>query len=247
MELEAALTTDRDDRRIDVLTWRPGQPESRIAIEVQASDITLEAIEARTASYARLGAAPLWLRLLDFAEFARVQTLPLRGTVWIERYRARAWERWAHDHLGGRLWFMDAETGFVWRGLFVAAHRARERGGGRGADWTEARRWVDLELEGPFALAELKLSRGAVTAEGKRRPFARFVPPDQATERPPFPPRVRVEFIAETVGESRDMRVEVEGVWIVGPVEGARSDWRTRRLEPRPALTALPGKSRRDG
>ena len=68
---------------------------------------------------------------------------PFRGTAWVERYRVRAWERWAHDHLGGRLWFMDAGTGQLWRGLFVPAYRSRERALLRGADGEAPSRGAD--------------------------------------------------------------------------------------------------------
>ncbi len=255
VELEAPLAGETGDRRIDVLTWPPERPGASIAIEVQASDMTAQALEARTASYQRLGVAPLWLRLLDFGGFPAVQTLPFRGTAWIERYRARAWERWAHDHLGGRLWFMDSGTGLVWRGFFVPAHRFRERAAvrgdagetpGRGADWTEARQWVDLELDGPFALAALKLTLGAsLDPDGQRRWFAWFVPPGEARARPPFDAPLRVQFRPEARGSSRDLQALADGVWITAATEGARSDWRTQRPPKRPilqpAVTPPPG------
>jgi len=246
VELEASISGVDGDRRIDVLTWAADRPEARVAIEVQASDIGAETIAARTASYQRMGVAPLWLRLLDFATFPAIQTLPLRGAVWIERYRARSWERWAHDHLGGRLWFMDSGTGLVWRGLFVPAHRARERrllrndageAPGRAADWTRARQWVDLELDGPFALESLKLGRGRASGpDGRRRRLAWFTPPGEDDLRPPFAPNVRAVFSPERVGESRYLQALVGGNWLAAVSEGARSDWRTQRAPRRPAL-----------
>ncbi len=249
VELEAPLPGALGDRRIDVLTWPAGRPTARIAIEVQASEIGATMIEARTASYQAMGVAPLWLRLLDFGAFRTVQTLPFRGSVWIERYRAKAWERWAHDHLGGRLWFMDAGTGRLWRGLFVPAHRFRERcllrgaadeAPARGADWALASQWVDLDLDGPFALADLKLGQGAATAlDGRPRRFAWFVPPGEDDLRPPFVPQVRVEFRSERVGQSRDLLCHLEGAWMTATIEGARSDWRTHRSLPRPVLRPL--------
>jgi hypothetical protein len=246
VELEAPLAGDGQDRRIDVLTWPPDRPAARIAIEVQASDLTAETLEARTASYQALGVAPLWLRLLDFGAFAQVQTLPARATVWIERYRARAWERWAHDELGGRLWFMDAGTGMVWRGLFVAAHRFRERGlmrgvageaPTRGADWTAAAQWVDLELEGPFALEALRLRR--ITASGAGRLFAGFVPAGEEDVTEAVEAPVRVVFHREARGESRHLQAWVDGAWIAATTEGARGDWRTQRPAARPVLRPI--------
>jgi hypothetical protein len=249
VELEAALIGANDARRIDVLTWPPDRPAARIAIEVQASDLTAASIEARTASYQAMAVTPLWLRLLDFSGFPAVQTLPPRATVWIERYRAKAWERWAHDHLGGRLWFMDAGTGLVWRGLFVPGHRHRERAllptdageaRGRGADWTQASQWVDLELDGPFDLAALKLRRGAAAGpDGRRRRFAWFVPPGEEAAEPPFDPQARVVFHRELRGETRHLQVLVEDDWVPAITDGARSDWRRRRAETRPVLIPL--------
>lgn len=245
VELEAPLAGEGGDRRIDVLTWPPERPEARVAIEVQASDLTAEMIEARTASYQAVGVAALWLRLLDFGRFPAVQTLPFRGTIWIERYHARAWERWAHDHLSGRLWFMDSGTGLVWRGTFVGSHSFRERAAvrsdsgetpGRGADWIEARRWVDLELDGPFDIVDLKLGRG-----GTPWRHAWFVPADEEGAKPPFAPALRVDFRPEARGASRDLRVDVDGHWITTTTEGARRDWRTVRLEKRAPLRPAAG------
>ncbi len=249
VELESTLAGSQGERRVDVLVWPPDRPGSRIAIEVQASDLGAALIEARTASYQAMSVAPLWLRLLDFGQFRAVQTLPFLGTVWIERYRARAWERWAHDHLGGRLWFMDAGTGRLWRGFFVRAHRGRERAAvftdtgeaaGRGADWIEALQWVDLELDGPFDVLELRLKRGGARGpDGKKRSFAWFVPEGESTATAPFPPRVRVNFSREARGQSKHLQVRVEGAWIPTPTEGARRDWRVQRTPARDAIAPL--------
>jgi hypothetical protein len=247
--LEAPLPGATGDRRIDVLAWPQRRPTARIAIEVQASDLGEGLIAARTASYQAMGVAPLWLRLLDFSVFRAVQTLPFRGTVWIERYRARAWERWAHDHLGGRLWFMDAGTGQLWRGLFVPAHRFRERAllraapgeaAGRGADWTEVSQWVDLDLDGPFSLAALRLGQGAAAGpDGRPRRFAWFVPEGEEDIRPPFPAPVQVRLRDERIGQSRELLVLADGRWTIAFTEGADSDWRTRRPPVRPVLRPL--------
>jgi hypothetical protein len=247
VELEAPLAVEGGARRrIDVLTWPPDRPEARVAIEVQASDLTAEGVAARTDSYQTLSVAPLWLRLLDFGRFPAVQTLPFRGTIWIERYAAKAWERWAHDHLGGHLWFMDSGTGHVWRGLFVAAHRHRDRGRisgdsgettGRGADWMEAVQWVDLELDGPFDLADVKLRRSAADGPNHiERRFAVFIPEHETG--PTAPASVRVRFQAEARGQSRRLETLVGGSWVLTQPDGAASDWRTRRSPVRPTVIA---------
>ncbi len=233
VELEARLAGLAGDRRVDVLAWPADRPEARVAVEVQASDLGIDSIEARTASYQALGVAPLWLRLLDFGRFAAVTTLPFRGSVWIERHGARAWERWAHDHLGGRLWFMDAATQRAWRGTMVQAHAAR------GGALRTVSRWVDLELDGPFDLADLKLKRGAAPGpDGVRRLAAWFTPPGEEAATAPFAPLVRAAITREGGVEARDLRVCVDGRWIAATVEGARRDWRTVRGETRPVLGA---------
>jgi predicted RNA-binding Zn-ribbon protein involved in translation (DUF1610 family) len=244
VELEAPLVGEGGVRRIDVLAWPPDRPEARVAIEVQASDLTGEGVALRTASYQALGLAPLWLRLLDFGRFPAVQTLPFRGTIWIERYPAKAWERWAHDHLGGRLWFMDSGTGHVWRGLFVAAHRRRDRGRisgdggeapGRGADWTEAVQWVDLELDGPFDLTGLRLRRASARGPDQvERRYAAFAIEGEARD---ATPAVRVMFQPEVKGASRRLETRVGDTWIPTAPEGANSDWRIRRAPRRQAIT----------
>jgi hypothetical protein len=176
-----------------------------------------------------MGVAPLWLRLLDFGTFKAPQSLPLTAAVWIERYGAKAWERWAVDHLGGRLWFMDAGAGRLWRGQFVVAHRQRERAAmaaaagearARAADWTQVSRWVDLALDGPFDPAAMKLRRGAALGpDGMARRFAWFVPAGDEAERPPFDATIRPRFQKEARGDSRRLEVRVDGRWLAGSPE----------------------------
>ncbi len=224
--LEAFMPSLAGDRRVDVLAWPADRPKARIAIEVQASAMTTELIAARTRSYDLEGVAPLWLRLLDFGAFERVQTLPHRATIWIEKYRARAWERWAHDHLGGRLWFLDQGTFLAWRGTFARAH-------GHGGDIVQ---WVQLELDGPFALSDLRLNRGPIMGPDKaQRMAAWFIAPDD----PPSWPRepwVRVVFKPESGEMERHLEVQAEGRWIAALVEGAARDWRTVRAPLRPII-----------
>lgn len=244
-ELEVFMPSLAGDRRIDVLAWSADRPDKRIAVEAQASDLTPELIAARTRSYNTEGVAPLWLRLLDFGLFERVQTLPHRATVWIDRYRARAWERWVHDQLGGRLWFLDQDTFLAWRGTFVPAHGYREGAAwyepdgeemAAGGNWRDIVQWVELELDGPFALAELRLNRGWVVGADKiQRLAAWFVGPDEPAAAP-GPPLVRAEFRPERRGVGRHLEAQVAGRWIPALVDGARSDWRTVRTTAQPVV-----------
>ncbi len=225
--LEAFMPSLAGDRRVDVLAWPADRPAARIAIEVQASAMTAELIAARTRSYNAEGVAPLWLRLFDFSAFAAAQTLPHRATVWIDTYRARAWERWAHDHLGDRLWFLDQGTFLAWRGTFVPAH------GHRG----DIVQWVELELDGPFPLSALRLNRGQIPGPDQTpRLAAWFVAPGE----PPTaraPPMVRAVFKPESSGLERQLEVQVEGLWIAALVEGAARDWRTVRAPLAPIIS----------
>lgn len=226
-ELEAPAPSLAGDRRIDVLAWPPARPAARVALEVQSSELTVELVTARTRSYEAEEIAPLWLRLLDFGDFERVQTLPLAGAVWIETYRARAWERWVHDHLGGRLWFIDARTMSAWRGAFAPAH-AYDEGAGV---WRGIVQWVELALEGPFALESLRLNRGRVaSAEGPPRLAAWFVPPGEAAGAAATP-LVRSLRRFEGGREERELQAWVDGRWVAVATEGARADWRTRPAE----------------
>lgn len=242
-ELEAFVPSLVGDRRADVLVWPTDRPNARIAIEVQASDITPELIAARSASYNAEGIAPLWLRLLDFGAFELVQTLAHRGSIWIEKYRARAWERWAHDQFGGRLWFLDQGTSLAWRATFVPAHSYREVStwygpGGEeqsaGGDWRDIVQWVELELDGPFGLADLRLRRGEIVGpDGTRRLAAWFIGPGEEAAAP-GEPFVRAEFKRDRWRQDRELQVQVGGRWIPASVEGAPSDWRQVKQTPAP-------------
>lgn len=244
VQLEAILPSLAGDRRVDVLAWPPTRPTAQVAVEVQASDITVEATAARTLSYQAEGVAPLWLRLYDFGRFEDVQALPHRGTIWIEGYRARAWERWVHDQLGGRMWIMDEQTGMVWRTAFIRAHTYRELStwygpGGEeqwaGGDWREIVQWVDLELEWPFRLSDSALNRGRVVgADGQTRLAAWFVAQGQPDR--PGEASVRHRFERGHHGfPNRIMEVSVDDRWIPAVVEEAPSDWRLQGVSVRPA------------
>jgi len=247
--LEAFMPSLAGDRRVDVLAWPHDRPAARIAIEVQASAMTPELIAARTRSYNAEGVAPLWLRLFDFSVFAAAQTLPHRATVWIDKYRARAWERWAHDHLGGRLWFLDQGTFLAWRGTFVPAHSYKVAASwygpdgeemSAGGDWREIVQWVELELDGPFPLSELRLNRGQIPGPDQTpRLAAWFVAPGEPPTAP-SPPMVRAVFKPESSGLDRQLEVLVEGRWIAALVEGAARDWRTVRAPLTPIISISP-------
>jgi len=251
VELESWLPGLAGDRRIDVLAHPAGRPDRRIAIEVQQAELTIATIAARTQSYHDQDVAPLWLRLTDFARFDQVQVLPFSGAVWLERYPARSWERWAHDEFGD-LWFCDSGTGRLWRGRFVPAFSWRD-----GSEWYEpggvfnstaggfhpVTRWVGLALQGPYGPEELRLMRSQVTPVGGDAPrlAASFVAPEEAAQSRPPPVDLRRELRREGRRDICDLEQLIEGRWIVAELEGARSDWRTTPAEVRPVLTPMAG------
>lgn len=225
------------------MTWPKGSPDRRIAIEVQGSDITVELIEARTASYNAEGIAPLWLRLYDFGKWGQPSLLVTRKTIWIEKHRLRSWERWAYDHLGNRLWFMDSQTFGVWRGTFIGAHSYNDvstwygPGGAEesaGGDWRDIKAWVELELEGPFAVDSLLLARGQVVgADGKKRLGAWFLRLDE--DKRPAEPLVRATFRRPTLPTyftTRELQAKVDGSWVKGEFAHTPDDWRGSRFSP---------------
>ncbi len=235
VELEAQMNSLAGDRRIDVLAWPPDRQTARVAIEVQASDITIHLIDERTNSYQAEGVAPLWLRLYDFARWDDPKLIVQRRTIWIPKHHLRSWERWVYDHLGGRLWFMDSRTLLIWRGIFVPAHSYVEQtswygpGGeeqSAGGDWRDITRWVELELEGPFAPRDLRLKRGRVTgADHKQRLAAWFLPPGEDGD--PGPPPVRAKFLTSKgwFFTPRQIQVRIGEVWEQATVEEAPPSW----------------------
>lgn len=236
VELESWLPGLAGARRIDVLAYPPDSPDRQVAIEVQQVDITVEAIQARTASYRAQGVAPLWLRLCNFDRFEGVQRLACTGEAWIERYPVRSWERWAHDQTGG-LWFYDAGARHLWRGRFTQAYGWRE-----GSEWYEpggiyqsnpggyspVTRWVGLALEGPYPPEALKLMRASVGG----RVSAVFVPPEGTLPRWPLRRRVRAELLKGSyLCEICELERCVNGQWTPVQIEAAHANWRRERRE----------------
>jgi len=239
--LEMPVESLVGDRRADVMAWPQDRPDKRIALEVQASDITVELIDARTASYNAEKIAPLWLRLYDFGKWENPATLIARRTIWIEKHRLRSWERWAYDHLGNRLWFMDSGTFKVWRGTFVGAHSYDEMStwlgsGGveesAGGAWRDIKAWVELELEGPFDVQQLHLARGRIRgSDGKARSAAWFSVPGE--EQRPNEPLVRATFLkagAPTYFTPREVQAKLGATWAKAEFEPAPDDWRAPEM-----------------
>lgn len=83
------LERDFGISRADVYARIRGTP---VAIELQRSDLTVQALAQRTANYHRLGIAVLWVGVRSEAPS------PMR-------YAPRAWERWCHAAYFGRVYY----------------------------------------------------------------------------------------------------------------------------------------------
>jgi competence protein CoiA len=223
------------DRRIDVLAWPAAKPNARIALEVQKSDITVELIDARTQCYLEAGIAPLWVRLYDFSKWEKPGLLKGRNTIWIDRHFVRSWERWAYEHLGGELWFMDSKSFALWRGTFLDAHSYKEQtswfsSGGEeqsaGGYWQGISQWVELELEGPYRATDLRLKRFKARGPDKKlRVAATFLAPGE--EEAPAETRIRVRFLADHPSFTRrEVQVKLGDGWIAASVQPAPEGWR---------------------
>src|SRR5215204_108640 len=104
------LERDLGEVRPDVSCYIGGVP---VAVEVQASSLSVERIAQRTAEYARKGVYVLWLPLF---------TPKLLG----ELYDPRPWERWLHDTYFGRVYYWAG--GLRLRPVHFREHFATVRG-----------------------------------------------------------------------------------------------------------------------
>jgi len=235
VELEFPVPSLVGDRRADVMAWPPSDPTKRIAIEVQNSDLTVEVIDARTRSYQVETIAPLWLRLYDFGRWEDAERIESRNTIWIKRHYARSWEHWIHNQLGGQIWFIDAKTFLLWKGVFVPAYSYVESTSwyspsgdeeSAGGYWRDITQWVQLELEGPYRPETLRLKRSKVRGEdGQTRLCASFLPTGETN---PFkPPALRIEFL--TIGhfhKTPELQILAGEKWLSAKLASAPTRWR---------------------
>lgn len=162
-EFEVVVPSLPSDRRADVMIWSPSNV--RVAIEFQHSNIGIEAIEKRAFSYAREGIAQAWVPFLRGKQAERRRDGD-DGDMFIEQYRARPFERWAHAFHFGRLWFYDPRNKNLWRGHFDEHHIWVEESSWYDEDGEEqyaggfhrvSKRWKDLTLWGPYSLDQVKI------------------------------------------------------------------------------------------
>jgi competence protein CoiA len=166
-EVELIVPSLPNDRRADVMVWSPSGV--RVAIELQHTTIGIEEIEARSFSYAREGIAQAWMPFLRPSVWENAETRSGSddaGNMFIEKYPARPFERWAHLLHLGRLWFFNPADRTLWRGHFdeheiwveesswYAEGGEEMYGGGFGRT---SKRWKELTLWGPYSLHHVKI------------------------------------------------------------------------------------------
>jgi competence protein CoiA len=143
------LELERDLREVrpDVSCYIGGVP---VAVEVQASSLSVERIAGRTAEYARKGVYVLWLPLF---------TPKLLG----ELYDPRPWERWLHAAYFGRVYYWEGGLRvrpIHFRDYFTRVH-------GRTKDYRKLARGVvpiegnEVDLSRDFARCAARGLRGA--------------------------------------------------------------------------------------
>ena len=91
--MEYVVDTLSGDRRADVMTWSP--TGVAVAFELQHTSIGLDEIESRSRSYARAGIAQLWIPFLNDAALRQAESRS-GGSLFVERYSPRPFEKWVH-------------------------------------------------------------------------------------------------------------------------------------------------------
>ncbi|MDJ0945629.1 MAG: competence protein CoiA family protein [Kiloniellales bacterium] len=163
-EVEFLVPSLPNDRRADVLVWSPmGQ---QAAIELQHTSIQPEVIEKRAFSYAREGIAQAWIPFLSPKAMVQAETGKGSGGLFIERYSARPFERWAHAFHFGRLWFYNPTQKVLWRGHFDDHQIWVDHSDWYSSDGEEmsaggysriSKRWKELTLWGPYSVDQVKI------------------------------------------------------------------------------------------
>jgi Competence protein CoiA-like family len=181
-ELEFSVETLPGDRRADVMAWSPkGQ---MIAIELQHTSISADAIAERAFAYARAGAAQIWIAFLPASAWK--EALDKGDGTWLaRRYAPRQFELWIEGLTGtAGMWMYEPSSRAFWLGKFKP-HEIHEEEtiwyapGGiehyRAARKRVSKKYRDLILRGPFKMDELRIalaSRRASAASGMRWPKA---------------------------------------------------------------------------
>lgn len=168
-ELEVPVLSSGGDRRADVLVTSPDGAK-QLAIEIQHQPLSFDQIDTRTRAYMAVRVPVVWVALLNKAIWADAEA---DGDAWkVSRFSVRPWQRWAHTYGTGELWFVDVDSGLLWRGVLTASlihveysswydsYGNEESAGGYDR---VSRKWRTLTLNGPYAPASVWLT----TSEGR--------------------------------------------------------------------------------
>jgi len=144
VEVECRVLTSEGDRRADVLVWGK-DGESRIAFEVQHSDISLADLCRRTKAYMAAGVRVIWLPLIHPDTAARLGDCRFFAGALAGSY-APYWHRWLNAY-SGSIPFLDVSRGQVW---MASMRRGTLYEGGWGRP--------DMDVLGPFDMDEVQIS-----------------------------------------------------------------------------------------
>jgi competence protein CoiA len=170
VEVEAPVLSVAGDRRADVLVYDPTNGR-RFSIEVQHQALDFDAIDRRTRAYMAVGVPVVWVALIKAEALAGAETTPA-GLV-ISRYAPRPWEKWAHAYGMGALWFIEPESGQLWRGVmkehlievpyssWYDSYGNEESAGGY---TRHSKKWRELHLTGPHEPAAVMIEPFARSA-----------------------------------------------------------------------------------
>jgi hypothetical protein len=163
--LEYVIDTMPGDRRADVMAW--SATNTQLAIELQHTSIGIPEIEARAHAYSRAGIAQIWLPFLSSGALSSAKPQSA-GTLLIEKYSPRPFEKWVHGFCGrdGMWMYVPEEKAF--RHAKMAGHQTyvdssswfvqggEERSAGGYYKWSK--RYRELTLSNPHKIQNLRIS-----------------------------------------------------------------------------------------
>jgi hypothetical protein len=163
-ELEYCLETLPGDRRADVMAWSPkGQ---MIAIELQHTSISADAIAERAFAYAQAAAAQIWISFLPASVWKEALDKG-DGTWLVRRYAPKQFEHWIEGLTAkAGIWMCDPLGKAFWLAK-ILPHKVHEdetiwyAPGGiehyRPARTKVLKKYRDLVLSGPYQLDALRI------------------------------------------------------------------------------------------